>query len=287
MHYTVQSLIYSCRFYLRNSASKAMSQECSVRDKVLVDTTPDGLVKMKSSILNLIKKHLFPDAKQVNPPTSVILEISTPTRIRYTSPPEELVFEIDAMDLFQHFGLPVPGLCGYYIPSEGKTYLVKDTWCLETLIHETLHSCSRPCLEPELSKYDELFDGLTELYTGYIIFKEFSECYTNCFLPEGQLCEIGYPDYTKLWTTFCNFVSLKNTIQIYFPTEKIWDEEVDAFVERVKHLGFDKFKNPFAAASLASLKRFELICNNTFGDDYFTICKKRMLYSNFSNVIDT
>jgi len=248
-----------------------------------VDTTPGGLIRMRDSIFDLIRKYLFPNAVQVNPPRSVTLQISKPTRKQYTSPAQELILEIEAMDLFQHLRTMIPGLRGCYRAMEGKTYLVKGMWCLETLIHETLHACSRPVLEPELKRYDELFDGLTELYTGYILFKEYQKCYTDCFISTGQQCEITYYDYTKLWTAFCNFISLENTLGIYFPTEKIWDDEVDLFVSRIKKLGFNKFTNPFGQAGLSSVTRFEIICNKTFGDDYFDICEDRNRFTDFSN----
>ena len=257
-----------------------------IRDGILVDTTPNGLISMRDSILDLIRKYLFPNAVQVNFPRSVTLQISKPSRKQYISPAQELILEIEEMDLFQHLGLIIPSIRGCYRAIEGKTYLVKGVWCFETLIHETLHACSRHSLEPELKKYDELFDGLTELYTGYILFREYQKCYTDCFIPTGQQCEITYRDYTKLWTAFCNFVSLKNTIEIYFPTRNIWDDEVDLFVARIKELGFDKFINPFGRAGLASITRFEIICNNTFGDDYFDICADRNRFTDFNNVHD-
>ena len=251
-----------------------------------MDTTPNGLIRIRDSILGLIRKYLFPNAVQANPPRSVTLQISKPSRKQYTSPAQELILEIGEMDLFQHLGMPIPSIRGCYRAREGKTYLVKGVWCLETLIHETLHACSRPCLEPELEKYNELFDGLTELYTGYILFKEYPKCYTDCFISTGQQCEITYYDYTKLWTAFCNFVSLKNTIEIYFPTGNIWDDEVDLFVARIKKLGFNKFVKPFGQAGPSSVTRFEIICNNTFGDDYFDICADRNRFTDFNNVSD-
>ena len=264
-----------------------MSQVCTVRNGILVDTTSSGLHTMRNTILVLIKKHLFPDAKQVNPPTSVSLKISTPLKTQYTSPPEELIFEIHPMDLVQHWGLIVPGLRGYYVAKEGKTYLVKGNWCLETLIHETLHACSRPSLEPELKRYDELFDGLTEFYTGYILFQAFKECYTNCFVPAGQLCEMTNHDYTKLWAALCHFISLRNTIRIFFPTEKLWDDEVVTFVQRIRDLGFTRFINPFGRTGLSSVTRFGMICDDTFGDNYNRISEQKNRYIDYNFVIDT
>ena len=264
-----------------------MSQACSLRDGILVDTTPSGLISMRNSILDLIRQHLCPDAVQVNPPTSVNLQISQPFRRRYTSPAEELVLEIDAMDLFKHIGITNFGMCGCYVPHEGKIYLVKGKWCLDTLIHEILHSCSINSQDIELKRYDQLFDGLTEFYAGYILFQEFRNCYTDCFMPTGQLCEMAYIDYTKLWATLCHFVSLRNTIELYFPTGNLWDDEVDHFVQNIINLGFTKFINPFARAGPASITRFEMICNNTFGDQFFRISQKKSRFIDYNYIIDT
>jgi len=190
------------------------------------------------------------------------------------------------MDLFRHIGITDFGIQGCYRPSKGKIYLVRNNWCLETLIHEVLHSCSINSRDPELNRYNQLFDGLTEFYTGYILYQAFRECYTNCFMPTGQLCEMTYPPYTKLWATLCHFISLRNTIGIYFPTDNLWDDEVDQFVERIKNLGFTDFINPFSRAGPASITRFELICNNTFGENYFRISEQKSRFLNFDFIID-
>jgi len=263
-----------------------LSQACSVRDGILVDTTRSGLISMRNSILDLIRMHLCRDADQVNPPTSANLQITQPFQTRYTSPAEELVLEIDAMDLFRHIGITDFGMRGCYKPSEGKIYLVKNKWCLETLIHETLHACSINSKDPELTRYDQLFDGLTEFYTGYLLFHEFNECYTNCFMPAGQLCEMVYDPYTKLWATLCHFISLRNTLGIYFPTDNLWDDEVDTFVQRINDLGFPKFSRPFGRAGPGSVTRFEMICNDAF-DGYAEISKKKNRFIDYNYIIDT
>lgn len=264
-----------------------MSHACSVRNGILVDTSPSGLHSLRNSVLGLIKKHLWPNANQVNPTTTVTLQITEPYRTQYTSPSIESILEIDAVDLYRHTGITDFGIRGCYIPQEGKTYLVKGRWCLETLIHETLHSCSINSRDIELKRYDQLYDGLTEFYTGYLLFREFRDCYTNCFVPTGQLCEMTYPDYTKLWATLCHFVSLRNTLRIYFPTENLWDNEVDNFVKQIKFLGFTKFTNPFARGGLASVTRFEIICNQTFGKQFARISDRKNIFIDYNSVIDT
>jgi len=262
-----------------------LSPECSLRGGILTDTSPIGLISIRQSILRLIQKHLFPNADQVNPPTTVILQITNPRMTRYVCPAEESVFEIDNMDLFRHIGFL--GLRGCYLPSEGKTYLVKGKWCLETLIHETLHSCSINSQKTDLKRYDQLFDGLTEFYTGYILFQEFKDCYSKCFLPEGKLCEMTYNDYTKMWATMCHFISLRNTIGIYFPTNNPWEDEVDIFVKKIKDLGFQKFRNPFIGVGLSSVNRLEMICFDCFGDKFAKISSQKERFIDFSDIIDT
>ncbi|MCH8915849.1 MAG: hypothetical protein IIA82_08425 [Thaumarchaeota archaeon] len=264
-----------------------MSQTCSHRDGILVDTKPSGLISLRNAILDLIRKYLCPNADQVNPPTFVNLQITQPFKTQYTSPAEELILEIDAMSLFRHTGITDFETRGCYKPSDGKIYLVRNKWCLETLIHETLHACSINSQDPELKRYEQLFDGLTEFFTGYILFQEFKQCYTDCFSSFDQQCSMTYHNYTKLWIALCNFVSLKNVIGIYFPTDKLWDDEVKEFVNRIKNLGFDKFSNPFGRAGLDSITRFRIICDKTFGNSYDDICEHYKLYSDFSKVNDT
>ncbi len=261
-----------------------MGTECDVRKNIILDTSPDGLNNLTDLSLQLIQKHVFRNAKRVNPSTAVTVDISYPS-ISHTISPSELVFEMEKMELDRKLAIDTKGIKGCYNSGEGKIYLNKELWCIETIIHETLHACSRTSESNQLDKYLPLYEGLTEFYTGYILFKEFEECYRNCFQTNfGRLCQMTYEDTTKLWVACCNFISLSDTIELYFNSEKNWEESVKDFVEKVKSK-YSNFSNPFSKGGMSVQLKFEIQCSKAFGDGFREICKDRNRFVDFSNVL--
>jgi len=261
-----------------------MTSECDIRKNIILDTSSDGLNNLTNTAIQLIQKHVFKNAKKVNGSTAVTVNISYPP-IPHTISPSEFIFEMEKIELDKKLGVDVEGLRGCYIPNEGKIYLNKEKWCIETIIHETLHACSRTSESDQLERYESIYEGLTEFYTGYILFKEFGECYKNCFQTDfGRLCQMTYEDTTKLWVAFCNFVGLSHTIGLYFNTGKKWEDEVTDFVETVK-TKFPNFSNPFSKGRIPSKLKFEIQCRNAFGTEFREICKDRKRFVDFSKVL--
>lgn len=263
-----------------------MSQSCTVQGGFLVDTTPAGLDLLRKTAIDLIKTHLYSNAQMVNSSTSVTLEVSYPEMGTFTIPPSDVIIELEKIDLDKYLKIDTTGIKGCYIPFDGKLFLVKNNWCIETVIHETLHSCSRFSTTDELQKYLNLYEGMTEFLTGYILYKEYRDCYANCFRTIGQLCQMTYEKYIKLWAGFCNFISLKNLVGLYFPTSKSWDDEVNTLIKTVNDLGY-AFNNPFTKGGLPSELKFEIQCRKAFGDKFIKICNNRNLFSDYSTVIDS
>lgn len=260
--------------------------ECSFCDDLTSNVGSVDLEKLRQDCTVLIQKHLFPDAELANPSETVSIRLSYPNLHDYILKPTEIVLELEKLDLDNLLHRDNANVKGCYVPELGKLFLVRSNWCLETIIHETLHSCSRPSTYFQLYKYDRLYEGLTEFFTGYILYKEFCDCYDDCFTTSGRLCQMTYTDHVKLWAGFCNFVSLKNLIGLYFPTTSSWEQEVENFVNSVQALGFERFSSPFTSGGLPSDVKFEIICTETFGIDFHNICKDSLLYSDFSKVLD-
>ncbi len=259
-----------------------MSSQCDIRDSTLGSPSPD-LNSLTNQALTLIQTHIFPNAKRVNPSQAVTLNLSYPQRV-HTISPSELVFEINKIDFDNKMQIDTTGYKGCYIKDEGKMYLCKDNWCIETIIHETLHACSRGSESDELDKYYPLFEGLTEFYTGFILFKVYQQCYTDCFKTNiGRLCQITYEEVTKLWAGFCNFVPLENTTCLYFNDNNSWADAVTNFVNKVQG-GFPDFKNPFSQGKLSTDLKFSIICSKSFGNDFNNIIQDRSKYTDFSSV---
>jgi len=187
-----------------------MSSECDIRGGILGGAFPD-LNGLTNHALNLIQTHIFPNARRVNPSQAVTLTLSSPP-IQHTISPSELVFEIDKIDFDKKLKIDTTGYKGCYIREEGKMYLCRDNWCIETIIHETLHACSRENESTELDKYYPFFEGLTEFYTGLILFREYQQCYENCFRTDiERLCQITYEELTRLWMASLPYlINIKN-----------------------------------------------------------------------------
>lgn len=262
-----------------------MSNDCDLRDGILVDLSPDGLNSLTNASFDLIRKYIFSGAKRVNDSKAVTLYLSD-RKAEHTITPSELVFEIDKFDFDKITGIDTTGYRGCYVKDQGKMYMNKNNWCIETMIHETLHACSRTSESDELEKYMPLLEGLTEFYTGYILFKEYSTCYKNCFQPEvGKLCQMTYEDTTKLWAAFCNFVPLQVSLGLYFNNGNSWEKAITNFVSDVQTLGFSKFKNPFSQGKLSIDLKFKIQCTNAFGSKFNEICENRAMYTDFSKVL--
>lgn len=261
-----------------------MTSECDDRDNIVGGAFPDfnGLT---NHALKLIQTHIYPNAKRVNPSQAVTLALSQPHR-EHTISPSEMVFEIDKIDLDNKLDIDTTGYKGCYIREEGQMYLCKGNWCIETIIHETLHACSRESESDELDKYYPFFEGLTEFYTGFILFREYQSCYENCFRTDiRRLCQITYEELTKLWVAFCNFVPLSITTCLYFNDNNSWGDTVTKFVKKVNELGFTNFKNPFSKGKLSTDQKFAIQCNNSFPEEFNKICASRTRYTDFSRVL--
>lgn len=262
-----------------------MNDECDIRDGILVDTSPSGLNDLTEQALKLIQKHVFSNARRVNPSQAVTLSLSY-QQTEYTISPAELVFEIEKIDFDKKIETDTTGYRGCYIREEGKIFLARGNWCIETIIHETLHACSRESESDELDKYYPFFEGLTELYTGFILFKEYQLCYQNCFRTNiGRLCQITYEELTKLWMAFCNFVPLNVTTALYFNNNSTWDKATKNFENTVNQLGFPNFRNPFSKGKLSTDLKFAIQCRRAFGTEFDEICESKNRYVDYTNVL--
>lgn len=260
-----------------------MSSECDIRDNMLGGTSPD-LNALTDHALRLIQTHIFQNAHRVNQSQAVTLSLSFPPR-EHTISPSELIFEIEKNDLDKKLLIDTSRTRGCYIKEDGKIYLNSGNWCIKTIIHETLHACSRTSESNELDRFMPLFEGLTELYTGFILLTQYPLCYQNCYRTNiERLCQITYEEFTRLWVAFCNFVPLTITTGLYFNDNNTWNVAVDNFINEIRQEGFQNFGNPFGRGNLPIHFRFAIQCRRAFGEEFDAICENRNRYTNFSNV---
>lgn len=262
-----------------------MSQICDEGNQILAAYRPSDLSRLTDEALELIKKYLFPNAHRVNSTKPVSLNISGLPEPYVVSDKEKMV-ELDKKDLDIKTGKDSTYIRGIYHHNEGRIYLHRDFWCLKTSIHETLHSCSVTSIDSNLLKFKAIFEGLTELYTGFILSKEFCSCYEQCWRLESNMrCQMTYEQPTKIWAAFCNFIPITETFRLYFVNGYTdWTTETENFTSQVIANGYPKFKNPFKSPSYNSHLQLYSECRKNFDSSFKNICINREKFTDFTSI---
>lgn len=226
---------------------------------------PGNLNQILDDCLKLIRTHLYYDATFLKPSTEIIVEHpSIPATAR--------IIQLSAGELLKIFtdysADEIGRLDGLY--EHGKVFLNKGMWCVASIIHEALHACSLISLVgKENEPVRPLYEGLTELYTGYILFKEFRNLYDFCWRGDTDvICQLRYYTTTGVWGTFCHFVPMSETFRVYFYTgSRDLRATFDQFVERLHVLGHEQFKNPLTIPldKPTHLKFYDQ-CRKNFGE---------------------
>jgi len=264
-----------------------LSSHCDLRDGITSNAASIGIDSLVEKCLTLIRKHIFPEAHRVNPSIEIELSLSKPRLWKYILSPHEIAFILDRIDLERIAGVNAMHIRGCYMPESGKIFLNKDSWCIETVIHETLHSCSLTSMIPELNKYRIFYEGLTELYTGYILYKEFHDTYENCWKAEiGRHCQLTYEQSTKIWCAFCNFIPISKTTVVYFHADSTDRHTAfNNFVESIRGRGYSRFQNPIDIRGPSAHINLYNECSSNFGIEFSRICSSREKFTDFANII--
>lgn len=90
-------------------------------------------------------------------------------------------------------------------------------------------------------------EGLTEFFTGYILFKDHRTCYDSWKRGTFRECKLSsYKSKVKLWCTFCNFIELGEVIKLYFWTGSCtWDQHYTRFLTAIHNAGYPDFRDIF------------------------------------------
>lgn len=263
-----------------------LSSICNYGSKIVNDAQKDELATLADTALKLIQECIFPDAARVNQSKSVNLVLSN-MKIQHTVEPSVLMFEMDKNDLDVKRGRDSTFIRGFYYPSEGKIYLHRDYWCIKTAIHETLHACSITSVLKELVKYKLLYEGLTEFFAGYVLFKKYYDSYENCWRKEsGMHCEMTYEQQASVWAALFHFIPMPYVINLYFASLFTnWKDETENFVKQIQSYGFKNFQNPFLEEGQASHLRLLKQCRKNLGVDFLKVYNSRELLTDFSNIL--
>lgn len=161
------------------------------------------------------------------------------------------------------------GPVGLYNPGSGRIFIKKTKWCRHTLIHETLHSVSTFAEQRNIrtgSQYLFLNEGLTELFSGYILWKRYHYCYV--FWKNRQpfvrcTSSTSYHKWTRIWYTFCRFVPFNTVAELFFNS---WTDQWSNFLEDISSVGY-AFNDPLRSGKGILEERFLAECKNNFGEN--------------------
>jgi hypothetical protein len=283
---------------LRSGVTLTMSlgsAACPLRPDIVKQLSrPDGLEQALDDLLCKVTQTIYRQTQFVCSPGSILISLVSMGRARRLSPVQERVIELEEIDVRENFPqlarLSSPGsLRGMYVyPPIGKIFLIKNRWCLETLIHEMLHSTSVFVERPDLrSRCDDLMNGLTEFYAGYLMYNHWRECYDAWKRETYDICSVTYSPFVKLWAAMCHFINIKELANIYFWLgHSNWEISFQGFVDRIHDLGYRRFRNILEIKKRIALRVYlEQECKDNFGRKFEQILGSRDECLDFSSML--
>ncbi len=223
-----------------------------------------------------IKHFLFQNARFINPSNSYTINVGG--GIAIPIPASSRIYEVPK-SIWPNVFPRYRRARGLYKSSFGKILLHQDNWCRKTLLHEALHSVSVFNIRSDLRRYLFLNEGMTEFFTGYILFHKYPECHQAWKQRIYPECKIAaYKPQVRLWCAFCNFISIKEVVKIYFRHPSIsWQQCYNQFLDAVHNAGYSNFRDIFTLDPIPTLEEiFKEECNNNF-DTFSEIYESRSL----------
>jgi len=243
----------------------------------------DHFVSASQRIVEQIRNSLFPDAEYVNPSRNMDCIFRSGRSLIASR--DTRVIELQEEDLLELINYRYgPGeLKGIYTPYYGKLFLNSRLWCLETFIHEILHSLSISSRNSTIFReYLQFFEGLTELYTGYILREHYDFCYDNCWRTNtDSRCYCTYQREVRLWLGICHFVPLKLTFPLYFWSgEDRWEVLWRSFIQEIRDRGYPRFDTIIDQDKKPKWLALHQEARKRFGREYLDI------YDDVANPLD-
>ena len=244
---------------------------------------PNQLEASLNKAISDVKKLLFSKALKVNPSRQFTLDVGG--GVRFSIPASRRVYEVPKSIWSRNF--PNWGQArGLHRSSLGKIFLHEDKWCRKTLTHEALHSLSAFNVRTDLRRYRFLNEGITEFLTGYILFKNYPKCYQAWRQERYSECKVTYKRQVRLWCAFCNFVTLKEVVKIYFwDRSTSWQECYRIFLDAIHNAGFPDFRDILSLEPTPTLEEvFIQECINNFGQDFTNVFESRSLSLDYTRL---
>jgi len=127
---------------------------------------------------------------------------------------------------------------GEYRPQTNTIVLFDNKWCRKTLVHELFHAMSSFTRISDLYEiaFRERFfiEGLTEFFTGYLLYWKYKNCYNQWIKCEYSVCTISYTKYIRLFGAAAQIlipIMKLAEIYIYNPKDN-WYNKYDEFLRK-------------------------------------------------------
>ena len=219
-----------------------------------------------------IKNTLYPQAQVSAQSQSFQIQIATTgTPSWIFSPSDQRVVELDWVDIRANYPNFPAGGRGLYEPQAGKIILRTDGWCRETLIHETLHSLSITGARSDLKRsFLNFFEGLTEFFTGYVMFRVYHDCYLAWKLGQYSWCSVTYTPWVKLWAAFSRFIPISELVKVYFwDGTGNWEAKTSGLLNAIHSAGYPRFDDFITKRTPTVEAKLYEECRKNFGRDRF------------------
>ncbi len=202
------------------------------------------MIHNEPQCFRLFRTYFLVNYRRANFLNRLVNEIEDVLKIDIYLPPE---LEIEIKYLPEYYSRFFKG--GYnYI--EKKLYLYGNNWCRKTVLHELLHAASFFTNVAELQliqkNQEHIVEGLTEFFTGYILFVKYKECYDNWINKKYVICTISYEKYVKLFGAITQvLISVRDLAKLYFYNPNLnWHKIYEEFKKRYSLRIFFEAKFP-------------------------------------------
>ena len=246
--------------------------------------SPNQLGNCLNQAILDIKQFLFRHARFVNPSRQYSINVGG--GIAIPIPASTRIYEV-SKSIWPNAFPRMRHARGLHIPFSGKILLHQDNWCRKTLNHEALHSLSAFNVRSDLRHYLFLNEGITEFLTGYILFRKYPKCYQAWRQEKYPECKVTYKRQARLWCTFCNFISMKEVVKIYFWDPSVsWQQCYNQFLRAIHTAGYPNFQDIFTLDPTPTLEEvFKQECIDNFGREFLDILESPRRSLDYSKVL--
>lgn len=219
---------------------------CCLRPSIIVPArSPTFLEVQRNVTIQDVRNTLYPQAQVGSQSQNYQMRIATSGAPSWIFlPPDIKIIEFDIVDIVANYpNFPIGKGRGLFDAQNGKTILCLGRWCRETLIHETLHSLSFTSVRQDLKRsLLNFFEGLTEFFAGYVMFRVYPECYLAWKEERYSHCSVTYVPFVRLWAAFCRFIPISELTKVYFwDGTRNWESRYSGLLDAIHSAGYPRF----------------------------------------------